>query len=92
MRVTRLPTTCSLLIIIAVGGEQRGGKDKGVKVSAAPAASGDAAALADDTFLIASSNFSPRKPTLGFSLFPSLLSEGGNAGSSFSPDFLDVQQ
>ena len=79
-------------------GNKEGEEDKGVKVSsAAPAASGRCCCSlppADDTFLIASSNFSPRKPTLGFSLFPSLclLSKGGNAGSSFSPDFLDVQQ
>ena len=57
-------------------GNKEGEEDKGVKVSsAAPAASGRCCCSlppADDTFLIASSNFSPRKPTLGFSLFPSL--------------------
>ena len=58
-------------------GNKEGEEDKGVKVSSAPAASGRSMLLfpsADDTFLIASSNFSPRKPTLGFSLFPSLCS------------------
>ena len=59
-------------------GNKEGEEDKGVKVSsAAPAASGRCCCSlppADDTFLIASSNFSPRKPTLGFSLFPSLCS------------------
>ena len=83
MRVTRLrtTTTCSLSSLL----EQRGGwQDKGVKVSAPALAllllrQGDAE---DDTFLIASTNFSP--PSLSFSL----PGPEENAGSCISTSFL----